>query len=61
MSLAAESITAFCSKVGHGFYDNYLTFLLNARPYIDMPDDEMENLMPWSENARTNCTPVFTY
>ena len=39
--------------------EDYLVFLLNARPRKDMSDAELEQLMPWSDNARANCAPAF--
>ena len=39
--------------------EDYLVFLLNARPHKGMSDAELEQLMPWSENARANCAPAF--
>jgi hypothetical protein len=38
--------------------EDYLVFLLNARPRKDMSDAELEQLMPWSDNARANCAPA---
>lgn len=35
-----------------------LVFLLNARPRKDMSDAELEQLLPWSDNARANCAPA---
>lgn len=34
----------------------YLEFLLDHRPSDDMTDEELEELMPWSETARTACS-----
>ena len=42
-----------------GYLMTDLVFLLNARPRKDMSDAELEQLMPWSENARANCAPAF--
>ena len=39
--------------------EDYLVFLLNARANKDMSDAELEQLMPWSDNARANCAPAF--
>ena len=39
--------------------EDYLVFLLNARPRKDMSDAELEQLMPWSDKARANCAPAF--
>ena len=39
--------------------EDYLVFLLNARPHNGMTDAELEQLMPWSDNARNNCAPAF--
>jgi len=39
--------------------EDYLVFLLNARPHEEMTDEELEDLMPWNENARKNCAPAF--
>ena len=39
--------------------EDYLVFLLHARPNKDMPDAELEQLMPWSDNVRANCAPAF--
>ena len=39
--------------------EDYQVFLLNARPRKDMSDAELEQLMPWSDNARANCAPAF--
>ena len=39
--------------------EDYLVFLLNARANKDMSDAELEQLMPWSDNARAHCAPAF--
>lgn len=39
--------------------EDYLVFLLKARPHKGMSDIELEQLMPWSDNARSNCAPAF--
>ena len=39
--------------------EDYLVFLLNARANKDMSDAELEQLMPWCDNARANCAPAF--
>ena len=33
----------------------YLTYLLSQRPDDKMSDDQLEQLAPWSETAKTNC------
>ena len=33
----------------------YLLFLLDQRPGIEMTDDELDQLMPWSEAAKAAC------
>lgn len=33
----------------------YLTYLLESRPNVDMSDDELEKLAPWSEATRQQC------
>jgi hypothetical protein len=33
----------------------YLLFLLDQRPSVEMTDDELDQLMPWSEAVRTSC------
>ena len=40
--------------------EDYLVFLLNARPRADMTDEELEQLAPWSDAARASCAPAFT-
>ena len=47
------------AKAHHLNVEDYLGFLLSARPNADMSDEELEQLMPWSENARAHCAPVF--
>ncbi len=49
------------AKAHHLNVEDYLTFLLKARPHKDMADEELETLMPWSETARANCAPAFEY
>ena len=39
--------------------ENYLVFLLNAKPRKDMSGAELEQLIPWSNNARADCVPAF--
>ena len=39
--------------------EDYLVFLLNARANKDMSDAELEQMMPWCDNARANCAPAF--
>lgn len=39
--------------------EDYLVFLLNARPRADMTDEELEQFAPWSDAARASCTPAF--
>ena len=33
----------------------YLTYLLSQRPDDKMSDEQLEQLAPWSETAKTNC------
>jgi hypothetical protein len=33
----------------------YLLFLLDQRPSLEMTDDELDQLMPWSETAKATC------
>ena len=33
----------------------YLLFLLDQRPSIEMTDDELDQLMPWSEAVKAAC------
>ena len=33
----------------------YLTYLLSQRPDDEMSDEQLEQLAPWSETAKTNC------
>lgn len=33
----------------------YLLFLLDQRPSLEMTDDELDQLMPWSETAKVTC------
>ena len=33
----------------------YLLFLLDQRPCAEMTDDELDQLMPWSEAAKAVC------
>ena len=33
----------------------YLLFLLDQRPGIEMTDNELDQLMPWSEAAKVAC------
>ena len=49
------------AKAHHLNVEDYLTFLLKSRPNKSMTDEELEGLMPWSENARANCAPAFVY
>ena len=40
----------------HGLnVEKYLTFLLDKRPHAGMPDEELEKLVPWSDEARAYC------
>ena len=40
----------------HGLnVEKYLTFLLEKRPHSGMPDEDLENLTPWSDEARAYC------
>ena len=40
----------------HGLnIEKYLTFLLEKRPHEGMPDDDLEKLTPWSDEARAYC------
>ena len=40
----------------HGLnVERYLTFLLEKRPHASMPDEQLEKLTPWSEEARIYC------
>ncbi len=40
----------------HGLnVEKYLTFLMEKRPHSGLSDDELENLAPWSEEARIYC------
>ena len=40
----------------HGLnVEKYLTFLLEKRPSARTPDEELEKLTPWSEEARIYC------
>lgn len=36
----------------------YLNFLLDHRPSVDMPDDELEALAPWSKPAQEACNKI---
>ncbi len=47
------------AKVYHLNVEDYLVFLLKARPSKDMTDEELAELTPWSETARANCAPAF--
>ena len=49
-----EMAKAHCLNI-----EDYLVFLLNARPHKGMSDAELEQLMPWSNNALANCAPAF--
>lgn len=41
----------------HGLHPyNYLKYLLDSRPRINTTDAEFENLAPWSEKARIECS-----
>ena len=33
----------------------YLLFLLDQRPSVEMTDDELDQLMPWSEAVKAVC------
>ena len=35
--------------------EKYLTFLLEKRPHSGMPDEDLENFTPWSDEARAYC------
>ncbi len=35
--------------------EKYLTFLLTRRPQTGMSDEELEKLVPWSDEARAFC------
>ncbi len=35
--------------------EKYLAFLLERRPHAGMTDDELEKLVPWSDEARGAC------
>ncbi len=35
--------------------EKYLTFLLTQRPQMGMSDEELEKLVPWSDEARAFC------
>jgi hypothetical protein len=39
--------------------EDYLVFLLNVRPREDISDAELEQLLPWSDNARANYATAF--
>lgn len=39
--------------------EDYLVFLLKSRLHVGMTDEELEQLTPWSEAARTHCPPAF--
>ena len=40
----------------HGLnVEKYLAFLLGKRPHTDMSDEELEKLVPWSDEARAYC------
>ncbi len=40
----------------HGLnVEKYLAFLLERRPHAGMTDDELEKLVPWSDEARGAC------
>ena len=40
----------------HGLnVEKYLTFLLEKRPHSGMPDEDLEKLVPWSNEARAYC------
>ena len=47
------------AKAYHLNIEDYLVFLLKARPNAKMMDEELDMLMPWSEAARSNCAPAF--
>ena len=46
-------------KAYHLNVEDYLVFLLRARPSKDMTDEELAELTPWSETAHANCAPAF--
>lgn len=46
-------------KAYHLNVEDYLVFLLRARPSKDMTDEELAGLTPWSETAHANCAPAF--
>ena len=40
----------------HGLnVEKHLTFLLEKRPHSGMPDEDLEKLVPWSDEARAYC------
>ena len=39
--------------------EDYLRFLLTERPHSEMTDEQLEKLMPWSEEARSFCAHAF--
>lgn len=55
-SATVYSIVETSQANGLNIY-KYLMFLLDHRPHEGMPDDELEQLMPWSRNAVIACQP----
>ena len=65
---ATQSVELFCTYASAIVYTmvemakandlntyKYLTYLLSQRPDDKMSDEQLEQLAPWSETAKTNC------
>ena len=53
---SATVYTMVVMAKAHGLnVEKYLTFLLEKRPHSGMPDEDLENFTPWSDEARAYC------